>query len=356
MNAFQLFTLAGIPVRVTMGFLLLIAYYAWSLWGLGAPVVGGFVSAITISILIHEFGHGLVARRLRLSPEIQLHMWGGLCAHQPARKDLHDVAIVAAGPLFQMAIGGIVWVVVALVQPRLLASEIFSWWGFAGGFAPAFVSWFVWFSVLWGALNLFVPIWPLDGGQLFRMLMLRLVRPARRAERVVHLVGLLLGIAICIFGVVVWRSTLLAVLAAMWALENGRFFYLGSGPIPVRARSELVDKILVESARAAQAGDWREARRLAFQARAEKTVTDDQLARCFAMMVVASAELHDWSEALSWSQRAPRSPAVFVARLRSLCAIGERDQARVELEAVGAPRIDPAVRAVVEGWVAGGAV
>ncbi|MFO0749818.1 MAG: site-2 protease family protein [Myxococcota bacterium] len=349
MNSMQIFSVAGIPVRVTMGFFLLVAYYGYSLAGAGFAVASAVILGVTISILIHEFGHALVARRYKLGPQIELHMWGGLCYHEFARKDSHHALIVLGGPMLQIAVGMLTWVVLKLVQPNWLLDLS---WSLAAGFWPAFFSWFFYVSVFWGALNMLVPVWPLDGGQLFRMLMLRFVRPPARAEKIVHVVGLVLSIAIVVYALTT-GSRFLAVLAGLWAFENGRWFGRGAGPVPVRLRSELADRLLDEAAKLAQAGDWHEARRLAFQARDEKTVTDDQLARIFELLTVSSAELRDWSEALAWSPKAPRTAPAFVARIRALCALGQRAQARSELSASDAVRLEPVVRAKVEAWVEG---
>lgn len=341
MTGAHILTLAGIPIRATLGFLLLIVYIGYRDYDAGMMAIAGTVLGLVTSVLIHELGHALVARHYKLAPEIELRFFGGACAHQHARKDRHDVFIIAAGPLLQIAVGVIVWVI---------AREVVS--GGMGRFAYYFVENFLYFSIYYGFANLVLPIYPLDGGQLFRLLMLRLARPAAKAERIVHIVGLVGGLAVVVYALVGQQQIFLALLAGYAVIENFRWMVEG-GPAPIRVRSELADKLLVEATTAAQAGEWHEARRLAFQARDEKTITDDQLAKIFAIVVVASAELRDWSEALGWAKRAPKTPAVFVAKLRALCGSGQRDQARAELEASDAPRLEAGVRALVERWIDG---
>lgn len=334
----QIFSLAGIPVRASLGFLLIVAYYGYSLSGAGVAVAVGLILGFTLSILIHEFGHALVARRYKLAPQIELHFWGGLCQHQPARTNRHDVQIIVAGPLLQILVGAAVWGFTRVVPPT-------------GMFSYFFVESFLYVSLIWGALNLFAPIWPLDGGQLFRMIMLRLVKPAAKAEKIVHVVGIALAVVVALLGFIVFKTPLLGILGIMWALENIRAYSSGN-PVPVRVRSEHADRLLAESAQAIAQDEWHEARRLAFQARDEKTITEDQLARIFEIIVVASAELKDWHEALAWSPRAPRTPAAFAAKVKALSGLGKRDQALAELDAADAPRLPPevatALRAMIE--------
>jgi len=333
----QLFSLAGIPVRASLGFLLIVAYYAYSYSSAGIAVAAALILGFTSSILIHEFGHALVARHYRLAPRIELHFWGGLCYHEHARTNRHDVQIIVAGPLLQILVGAAVWAITRAVPPT-------------GVFSYVFVQSFLYVSIIWGALNLFAPIWPLDGGQLFRMIMLRFIKPAAKAERIVHIVGIVCAVAVGIIGFAVLQFPILGVLGVMWVIENVRALSSGN-PVPIRLRSETADRLLVEAAAMARQGEWHEARRLAFQARDEKTVTEDQLARIFEMIVVASAELSDWHEALAWSPRAPRTPAAFAAKVKSLSGLGRRDQARAELDAKDAPRLPPEIEAALRATI-----
>jgi Zn-dependent protease len=328
MNAFHLFTLAGIPVRATLGFLLLVAYYAYSLrWG-GMPAIGGWLIAVVVSFLVHEFGHALVARRFKLAPEVYLHGWGGLCAHQRAKSDRDDALIIIAGPLAGLALAG----VIAAVQwgmPRTIATSPFLHFFFES----------MWLINFWWSLVNLLPLFPLDGGQLFRLGLLRVVKPAKKAERIVHIVA----IAIAAVGVVIAvldKSLLLGILAAALAFQNIRFLGQGS-PLEVRARSALVDQLLAGALTALAAHDPQEARRLAYQARAERNVADDQLQRALELLVVTSVALEDWGEALDWAKLANATPAIDEARVLSLASLGRHDEAR---HAANEAKLAPEVR------------
>lgn len=323
MAPIHLFTLAGIPVRVTLGFLLLVAYYAYSLSAGGIVAVVGFLAAVVLSFLVHEFGHALVARRFKLGPQIYLHGFGGLCAHQPAARDRDDVMIIAAGPLAGLAFAGLV----ALTKALLPASAFVSASGL--GWQPNFLAalfaslWFI--NFYWSLVNL-LPLFPLDGGQLFRLLLLRLVKPAAKAERIVHGVGIAIAGVGVVYGLVT-QSMLLALLSGMLLAQNLRYLMEGA-PTRVRARSELVDQLLAQARSALAQGDPREARRLAYQARDERNVAGDQVQRAFEMLAVTSAILEDWEESLDWARRANATPAIDEARVRSLIGLGRTAEAR----------------------------
>src|SRR3954465_10168730 len=97
LRSFRIGTLFGFPIRVPLSFVLLLA--AALLWTGG---VGGvpFLLVIAGSVLLHELGHALLARRLG-GPiaGIGLHICGGAAemVGLPRRPD-DEIAIAAAGP------------------------------------------------------------------------------------------------------------------------------------------------------------------------------------------------------------------------------------------------------------------
>ena len=70
--------------------------------------------------------------------------------------------------------------------------------------------WFI--NFYWSLVNL-LPLFPLDGGQLFRLGMVRVVKPARKAERVVHIVGISIAGIGLVYAIII-KSILLGILSA----------------------------------------------------------------------------------------------------------------------------------------------
>ncbi len=315
MDAFHLFTLVGIPVRVTLGFMLLVGYYAYMQRHDGIAGIMAWLVAVVVSFLVHEFGHALVARRYKLTPEVYLHGWGGMCTHRPAKRDRDDAFIIAAGPFAGLALAGVV-ALVANVWPVTIARS---------PFLSSFIA-DMWFINFWWSLVNLLPLFPLDGGQLFRLGLLRVVKPARNAERIVHITAIALCAAALVWAISV-RSILVGLISAMLLFENIRHLSQGS-PNPVRTRNALADQLLTEASRLLTAGDAHEARRLAYQARDERALAPDQVQRAFEMLAVASAALEDWGEALDWAKRANRSGAIDEIIAMSLAGLGRIDEAK----------------------------
>src|SRR5271170_4125302 len=91
------FRLLGIPVRVHPIFWVAMAAIGWRNHNL--PLVAVFVACGFVSILVHEYGHGLMSRFFGSSPSIVLWAMGGLCYSQTERQSpLQRLAVVLAGP------------------------------------------------------------------------------------------------------------------------------------------------------------------------------------------------------------------------------------------------------------------
>ena len=171
MNAIYLFTLRGIPVFVQPWFFLLLAFFAF-----GSDLTSGLIFAVcvTFSLLVHEFGHATVAAYYQLQPAVILHGWGGLCAHQRAKRDLHDAFIVSAGPGAGFALG-IACILLQIVLPESFLST--------RPLVQFALFQLIFINIFWSLFNI-LPLWPLDGGQLFRLAGLRPVSPFSPSQTV----------------------------------------------------------------------------------------------------------------------------------------------------------------------------
>jgi Zn-dependent protease len=176
------FRLFHAPVRITGWF-----------W-LGAILLGGnrspaaaltWVACMLISLLVHEFGHGLMARLFGHHFEVTLHAMGGLCSYESGRDSTaRRLAVLAAGPgaqllfLLLIVLGGQALLGVSLGDSTALAlNDLGISLPFSGIMDPlpvlrpyqstlayAYES-LLFINFMWPLLNL-LPIWPLDGGQM----------------------------------------------------------------------------------------------------------------------------------------------------------------------------------------------
>ncbi len=344
MNALHLFTLANIPVRVSLGYLLLGGYFAYSALPAGPAFALVAIFTLTLSLLVHELGHALVAKRFRLNPEVTLHGWGGLCRHEQARSNRDAALIIAAGPGAGLVFGGLIWGVTELLvatSPELFEGRLLFWFT---------LQTLIYINIYWSLLNL-LPLWPLDGGQLFRLLMLRLAPPAK-ADKITHLVGAGVAAVGAILALTIFNRVFVGIIAVLLLFDNLRRINRLAAGGPVRARNTQADQLLFEATGALAANNPREALRLAYQAKDSGGVSGAQLDAIWVVLAVASEACGELEDAVDYSMRAPRIAPVFIARLRALAGLGRAEQARRELAEPDAPALSEADRAELERLLA----
>jgi len=93
------FSLLGIPVRVHPLFWLVAVVLGFGRNDRNLALVVVWVACVFVSILVHEYGHALMARAFGSSPSIVLWGMGGLCYSQAERQTLlQRLAVVLSGP------------------------------------------------------------------------------------------------------------------------------------------------------------------------------------------------------------------------------------------------------------------
>jgi Zn-dependent protease len=233
------FRLLGIPVRVHPLFWLVAIVMGWQDHNL--HMVALWVACVFLSILVHEYGHGLMARRFDGSPSILLWGLGGLCYSQPERMTpAQRLAVIICGPGAGFVLCGLVMLAASALfgitpaehlqtmgavlglaeQSHSLAFKFSSAFKFETEYLMAHATyWYlVQINLKWGLVNL-LPIWPLDGGQATQIVLSQFDRA--RGQRWSHIVSLLVS-GILVIMVIAWSSDdlFLTVFFASFAMIN----------------------------------------------------------------------------------------------------------------------------------------
>ena len=164
----------GIDVKVHWTFFLLLAFFGFTAYQnsgslLSAVVTVGIIVALFVCVLLHEFGHALMAQRLGIeTADITLLPIGGLARLKSLpERPWDEVKIAIAGPLVNVVLAPIFFAIALLVggslttPPNILqgvqsAGQVFAYLGYI--------------NVALVLFNL-IPAFPMDGGRVLRGLL-----------------------------------------------------------------------------------------------------------------------------------------------------------------------------------------
>src|SRR5215217_2743671 len=118
----------GIDIKIHWTFLLLLVFFAFLGYRDSGSAVGALVTAAVVvvlffCVLLHEFGHSLVAQRLGLEvPDITLLPIGGLARLKTLpEKPADEVKIAVAGPLVNVVLAPVFFGLALALGADLLA-------------------------------------------------------------------------------------------------------------------------------------------------------------------------------------------------------------------------------------------
>lgn len=305
----SLFRFLGVEVSVSLWYGILMGFVAilWPSMGSMTYADGVIVAlAITLSLLVHEYAHALMAKRYNLSPSIILHAFGGYCAtDREARTDGEDARVVLAGPIAGLVFAGLIGLVY-LLAPGIVAASPVTQTLFAA---------LLWVNLVWSAVNLVLPIWPLDGGRLFHLL-LRRFTDEKKARRWVLNASIYTVVPVGILGLMQFGNLLLIFFAFYVLMDNIRALKADAPLVhrkSSRSRREatsLHEDLLVEAEEAMKHQDWSEAARLAHHMRSLGSMPGRMLNKVWMILGIATMKLGDHEQALQYLQRAPKKSKV----------------------------------------------
>jgi len=218
--------IAGFPVRVGWSAVAVMAVVAWSLAGRILPLAfpgyaaatywaaGTLTAALFLaSVLTHELGHALVARRSGLVVEdITLWAFGGMARIRgEAPSPRAELRIAAVGPLTSLALGA-----------GFLAAAVGAGVAGIGGIGVGVLWSLAGINLLLALFNL-VPGAPLDGGRILRAALWRWHGDRTRAALAAARAGQVVGVALAVVGLTQVLATGQA--AGLWNALVGWFVY-----------------------------------------------------------------------------------------------------------------------------------
>jgi Zn-dependent protease len=232
----------GIPVRIDYRWFVVFSISVWLVavnlqHGIrGLPPVDALTAwllgvvttlALFLSVFGHELSHALVGRMEGIeTEEIVLHPFGGLARlrNEPDTPRA-EFRIAVAGPAasFLFAVMAFGAYQIALFGGYRTAATILFFIGSG--------------NILLALFNLF-PGYPLDGGRVLRALLWRLRGDIVEATRIAGLCGVLMGVALMVFGIYIavspkWNG----LLSGLWSVFVGLFLFDAAASVVRHARN-----------------------------------------------------------------------------------------------------------------------
>lgn len=203
-SSFRLMQIKGIPLEINISWLMAFflfsitlaqAYFPGIVDGLSKQAywAAGIITTLLVfaSVLIHEFGHSLIAIKEGIPiKKITLFIFGGIAQMESEPTNpATEFKITAAGPLTSLLIAFITGGLNYLFLPRgqIISESIF----------------FVARLNLYMAIFNLIPAFPLDGGRLFRSIVWHFGKNMLKATRVAVALGSILSFAAMGFGLII---------------------------------------------------------------------------------------------------------------------------------------------------------
>ncbi len=235
-DSFRIGRLLGIEITANWSLLVTVALIAWSLaaailpanspdqpawayWAVALAVTPAFFA----SLLAHEFGHSLVARRLGVEVKtITLWLFGGVSKlERESSSGRDELRIAVVGPAVSIALGAAAGALAvgasALGAPDLVLDGL---------------AWLAAMNVMLGLFNL-LPAFPLDGGRVLRAALWMRNDDHVKATEQAAAVSRMLSTVLIAFGLLEFLST--GTLGGLWLAFIGWFVLQAS-----RAEAEVV--------------------------------------------------------------------------------------------------------------------
>jgi Zn-dependent protease len=203
-GSIHLFRYSGIDVFLHWSWFVVAAYEIQIRKGSYSSVTWNVLEylALFLIVLLHEFGHALACRQVGgRADRIVLWPLGGVAYVDPPPRPGATLWSIAAGPLVNVALAPVLYVVVMLSES--------SGWGQAMPDLYKLLGTILWIDVALLVFNM-LPIYPLDGGQILRSLLWFVLGRARSlmVATVLGFIGVAGFIALAFWRQSVWYGAI----------------------------------------------------------------------------------------------------------------------------------------------------
>ncbi|MFK7845259.1 MAG: site-2 protease family protein [Rhodothermales bacterium] len=167
-RSFRVGTFSGIDVNLHWTFSLMLGgmflFYLYQTASLLIAAAGiALLSTVFLCVVLHEYGHALMARRYGISTlDITLYPIGGVARLERMPKEpMQELWIALAGPAVNLAIAGLLYFGSGLFGASVTVEHL------AAAPPTNIIGMLIWFNLVMVGFNM-IPAFPMDGGRVLR--------------------------------------------------------------------------------------------------------------------------------------------------------------------------------------------
>ena len=235
-GSFPIAVVAGIPIRIHVSFLLLLAFLGFQLYGSRNESLGSIIliAALFFCVVLHELGHALVARHYGIRTlSITLYPIGGVAALEEMPRPRQELWVALAGPAVNIVIAALLWGGLKLAH-QLPPFTLFIEPGrsFAANLMAA--------NILLAGFNM-LPAFPMDGGRVLRAIIARFTDETT-ATTIAARIGQIMAVLLGLFGLATGQFMMLIIAVFIWfgAGQEAAYFQTRALLLGHRVREAMV--------------------------------------------------------------------------------------------------------------------
>ena len=182
-----------------------------------------WIIVLFVSILVHELGHALTSRKMTgVTPSIKLWGMGGLAYPNTQLTQKQSFWVTWAGPLAGVGFCGLIVLSCCAIYGFAVGTELTMIFLFPSRETYTVLAEMnnpllfmlkelLWVNFWWSLINL-LPIFPLDGGQIYASI--------EKSPKRVWIVGMVTGAVVAIAGFFILHQIFIAILFGYFAFQN----------------------------------------------------------------------------------------------------------------------------------------
>ena len=205
---------AGIPVKIHWTFSLLFVFVGYIAFSNEIPSSEllwffAYVVLLFLFVIMHEYGHALMARRFGIpTRDIILSPIGGIARlERLPTKPLHELYVAIAGPAVNVVLAFVFFIIQLFIADRIFPpSDQISL-----SFSDDFIGYLLLINIVLFLFNL-LPAFPMDGGRVLRSLLSMIMKDRLKATKWAVIIGQTIAVGFLFIG---------------WYIENYVLFFIG---------------------------------------------------------------------------------------------------------------------------------